>query len=257
MREQSKVKVTVRGAEIGGPLPQICLPLVGATRSKVLEEAEALARLQPDLLEWRIDGYGNVEDVEDCLSLLREMRGIICDVGLIFTCRIDLEGGMREISRDRRLELFNRVMESGDVDLVDVELCNDREFIDTIKDQALKCGVKVILSYHNFTETPSESMIYAKLVEAQVAGADIAKFAAMPKDHGDVLTLLNATHKARKEVIKGPIVAMSMGPQGAVSRLAGGLYGSDVTFAIGMQSSAPGQIPIGELKKGLTLLYDF
>ena len=40
-----------------------------------------------------------------------------------------------------------------------------------------------------------------------------------------------------------------------MSRLAGGLFGSDITFAIGMQASAPGQIPIAELREGMALLY--
>lgn len=255
MRQQSKMQVIVRGSVIGGPQPLVCLPLVGATRTTVLEEAEALVKLQPDLLEWRIDGYENVENIEDCLSLLKEMREIIGDTGLIFTCRIDLEGGIKKISRKARLELNCAVMETGDVDIIDVELCNDREFIDSIKSQAQKNGVKLILSYHNFSETPSDHFIYSKLVEAQTAGGDISKFAAMPKNYGDVLTLLNATQKARNEAVQVPIVAMSMGPEGAVSRLAGGLFGSDITFAIGMQASAPGQIPIKELRNGMALLY--
>lgn len=255
MRPQSRLPVHVRGALIGGPLPLICLPLVGETRAKVLEEAEALVKLQPDLLEWRIDGYQDVSNTEERLSLLKELRNIIGDTPLIFTCRIDLEGGMREIPRDTRLELNVAAMASGDIDLIDIELCNDRAFIDAIKAGADKSDTKLIFSYHNFSETPSEQFIHAKLIEAQTAGADIAKFAAMPKDYGDVLTLMNATHRARMETVEVPIVAMSMGPEGAVSRLAGGLFGSDITFAIGLQASAPGQISIGELRKGMTLLY--
>lgn len=245
----------VRGVLIGGPLPLVCLPLVGETRTRVIEEAHALVKLQPDLLEWRIDGYENVLNIEQSLALLKELRSIIGDTPLIFTCRIDLEGGMREIPRETRLELNLAAMASGDIDLIDIELCNDRAFLDAIKAQADKSGTKLILSYHNFTETPSEHFIHAKLVEAQTAGADIAKFAAMPKDHGDVLTLFNGTHRARMEAVEVPIVAMSMGPEGAVSRLAGGLFGSDITFAIGLQASAPGQIPIGELRNGMALLY--
>ncbi|MGI9537055.1 MAG: type I 3-dehydroquinate dehydratase [Desulfocapsaceae bacterium] len=256
MRQQSEVVVTVRGSVIGGPQPLICLPLVGDTRAKVLEEAEALVKLQPDLLEWRVDGYNDVEDIAESLSLLKEMRGVIGDTPLIFTCRIDLEGGIKKISRQVRLELNSAVIDSGNVDLVDVELCNDREFVDIVKADAQNNGVKLILSYHNFSETPSEHFIYSKLVEAQTAGGDISKFAAMPKNYGDVLTLLNATQRARNEAVQVPIVAMSMGPEGAVSRLAGGLFGSDITFAIGMQASAPGQIPIKELRNGMALLYN-
>ena len=105
----------------------------------------------------------------------------------------------RAVFRQTRLELNSAVMETGDIDLIDVELCNDREFIDILRAQAQTCGVKLILSYHNFAETPSEHFIYSKLFEAQTSGGDIAKFAAMPKNYGDVLTLLNATQKARNE----------------------------------------------------------
>lgn len=255
MRPQSKEQVIVRGRVIGGDRPLICLPLVGDTGTKVLQEAEALAALQPDLLEWRIDAYDNVESHNDCLALLKKVRAVIGEIPLIFTCRIDLEGGFKEISRESRLGLFSAATKSGDVDIIDIELCNDEEFIRTVREQTQQSTVQLILSYHNFKETPSELFIYSKLAEAQTAGADICKLAVMPADYGDVLTLLSATHKARNEVILGPIVTMSMGPQGAVSRLAGGLFGSDITFAIGMEASAPGQIPIKELKTGMDLLY--
>jgi len=256
MRQQSELQVTVRGAVIGGPRPLICLPLVGDTRAKVLQEAEELAALQPDLLEWRIDAYDKVERKEDCLSVLKELRKIIKEIPLIFTCRIDQEGGLKKISREKRLDLITAVMELGDVDIVDIELCNDATFISIVRERAKLSDVKLILSYHNFTETPSEPFIYSKLAEAQAAGADISKLAVMPKDYGDVLTLLSATNKARNEIVRCPMVTMSMGPEGAVSRLAGGLFGSDITFAIGMQASAPGQIPIMELKSGMALLYN-
>ena len=255
MRQQSKVQVVVRGATIGGPRPLICLPLVGETGIKILHEAKELAALQPDLLEWRIDAYDQVENREDCLSLLEELRDCIGNIPLIFTCRIDLEGGIKKIAQEKRLDLYTAVMQSGNVDLVDVELCNGQEFVRAIKEQALANNVNLILSHHNFKETPSEPFIYAKLVEAQTAGADIAKLAAMPNNYSDVLTLLSATNKARNEIIEGPIVTMSMGPEGAVSRLAGGLFGSDITFAIGLQSSAPGQIPIKELAGAMDVLY--
>lgn len=255
MRQQSKLQVTVRGAVIGGPRPLICLPLVGDTKAKILKEAKELVTLQPDLLEWRVDAYDKVESVEVVLSLLKELRGNISDIPLIFTCRIELEGGVKKIAQKKRLELLTAAMESGNVDIVDIELCNGEEFVKAIKERAKANNVKLILSYHNFKETPSEAFIYAKLVEAQSAGADIAKLAAMPKNYGDVLTLLSATNKARNESVEVPIVTMSMGPEGAISRLAGGLFGSDITFAIGMQASAPGQIPIKDLKTGMTLLY--
>jgi 3-dehydroquinate dehydratase-1 len=136
-----------------------------------------------------------------------------------------------------------------------VELCNEPDFIDEIKKICQECGTKLILSYHNFDATPAEADIHDKLVQAQNAGADIAKLAVMPKDYGDVLTLLAATLRARTGAVKVPIITMSMGAEGGVTRVVGGLFGSDLTFAIGEASSAPGQIPIGELRQAMAVLY--
>lgn len=256
MRQQSKLPVTVRGVVIGGPMPLICLPLVEGEKEHILREADKLVALQPDLLEWRVDACELVENIEECLTLLQEMREHIGKIPLIFTCRIDLEGGFKKLSQEKRLKLFTSAISSGNVDLVDIELCNEEKFIKVIQESAAAHDVKVILSSHNFKETPSEPFIYSKLVEAQTAGADIVKLAVMPETYGDVLTLLCATNKARNERVTVPIITMSMGPLGAVSRLAGGLFGSDITFAIGLQASAPGQIPIKELKTGMALLYN-
>jgi 3-dehydroquinate dehydratase-1 len=255
MRQQSTLPVAVRGVVIGGPRPLICLPLVGESKEQVLREAEGLVALRPDLLEWRVDACELVENIGECLALLRELRQSIGEIPLIFTCRIALEGGLKKLTQEKRLELFTAAIASGNVDLVDIELCNEEKFVKVIQERAKTDNVKVILSYHNFKETPSEPFIYSKLVEAQTAGADIAKLAVMPETYGDVLTLLSATNKARNERVRVPMVTMSMGPEGAVSRLAGGLFGSDITFAIGLQASAPGQIPIQELKMGMALLY--
>jgi 3-dehydroquinate dehydratase-1 len=255
MRQQSKVQVTVRKKVIGGTKPLICLPLVGETGEDILQEAKGLIALHPDLLEWRIDAYEKVENITDCLTVLQKLRQSVVDIPLIFTCRIDVEGGLKKITQEKRLELLCATISSGNIDIVDIELCNGEEFIEVIKEQAAKNNVKVILSYHNFKETPSEAFMYSKLVEAQTAGADIAKLAAMPHNYADVLTLLSATNKARNERVEVPIVTMSMGEEGAISRLAGGLFGSDITFAIGLRASAPGQIPIDGLRTGMSLLY--
>jgi len=255
MRQQSKVQITVRNRIIGGAQPLICLPLVGEKKDTVLDEARELTPLMPDLLEWRIDAYDKAENIDECLDDLEELRQIIGDIPLIFTCRIDKEGGVNTISQEKRLELYTAVCISGNVDIIDIELCNETVFVDAILKTARANNIAVILSYHNFNETPSQAFMYAKLVEAEAAGADIAKVAVMPKNYQDVLSLMSATNMARNERVQVPIITISMGSEGAVSRLAGGLFGSDISFAIGKKASAPGQIPIKDLKAGMNLLY--
>lgn len=256
MRLQSERKVTIRGKVIGGPELLICLPLVAETKADLLGQARELKTLDPDLLEWRIDGYGHVEDVGDSLQALIELRSVIGNIPLIFTCRIDREGGLKKIAQEIRLKLIIQAIQSGELDIVDVEMCNDSPFMDQVADVARRHDAKLILSYHDFNATPHEDLIYGKLVEARKLGADIAKVAVMPKDYKDVLTLLSATLKARNEGLEIPIVTMAMGPEGALTRLAGGLFGSDITFAIGKTASAPGQIPIKVLRRAMAALYE-
>ena len=50
------------------------------------------------------------------------------------------------------------------------------------------------------------------------------------------------------------VAGMAMGALGAVSRLAGGEFGSALTFAVGQAASAPGQMPVRELRAALAAL---
>lgn len=255
MRQQSKVQVTVRNTVIGGEKPLVCLPLVAKDLDALLGQTQELVTLQPDLLEWRIDAFDKVTEVEACSEALQRLRRVIGDMPLIFTCRIDREGGFKAITEEKRLELITTLMATGELDLVDVELCSGPEFLAAVRHAAAAHGSKLIFSYHNFQETPDEAFIMAKLLEGQSAGADITKLAVMPKSFADVLTLLTATNNSRNGAVTIPIVTMAMGAEGVITRLAGGLFGSDITFAIGNKTSAPGQVPIGELRPGMILLY--
>ena len=255
MRQQSRVQITVRDKVVGGAWPLICLPLVAKERVALCHEACELSALQPDMVEWRVDAFSGAGDVAQCLSVLRELRTIIGEIPLIFTCRIDREGGLQQLTQENRSELIIRAMESGLIDLVDIELCNEREFVEEIVARAKTVGVKLILSYHNFQETPGEELLAGKLAEAEKKGADVAKIAVMPKEYHDVLTLLSVTNTARHGQVDIPMIAISMGEAGKISRLAGGLFGSDITFGAGRESSAPGQMAFHDLKTGMALLY--
>jgi 3-dehydroquinate dehydratase I len=113
--------------------------------------------------------------------------------------------------------------------------------------------VKLVLSYHNFQETPPEAELVARLRQAAQLDADVAKIAVMPRGLDDVLAVLRATLTASREV-EVPVITMAMGSWGALTRLCGGVFGSALTFAIGAGSSAPGQVPIEDVRAALALL---
>ena len=83
----------------------------------------------------------------------------------------------------------------------------------------------------------------------------MAKIALMPQKEEDVLSLLSSTLAFRRDFPDAPLITMSMGELGMHSRLVGGLYGSDLTFAVGSAASAPGQIPVARLRGAFELLY--
>ena len=84
--------------------------------------------------------------------------------------------------------------------------------------------------------------IKERLCKAKECGCYAGKLACMPKTREDVDTLLNATAAMKEEFPDFPLITMSMGELGKVSRLYGGLYGSFVSFGCVSEASAPGQV---------------
>ena len=110
-------------------------------------------------------------------------------------------------------------------------------------------------SNHDFVKTPEEGRIVERLRAMDKAGADILKMAVMPHSREDVLTLLKATVKVRESDICKPLVTMSMGDLGLVSRLCGETFGADMTFGTGAKASAPGQMEALKLQEVLEAIH--
>ena len=146
------------------------------------------------------------------------------------------------------MELICSVCEHSSVAFVDYETCNDIDNIQKIKNAVRKNGKHFILSYHNFIETPENGELLKRLEIAETYGADVAKLAVMPKSEEDVFRLLKITRQADRTMTI-PVITMAMGELGRISRMIGWLYGSVLTFGVGVQSSAPGQLPIQDLKR--------
>lgn len=157
---------------------------------------------------------------------------------------------MRE---DEKVQLIADVCKNRLVDLIDYELQYADAELPYLREVSRKYGVSMIISYHNFQATLRREEIIEKLLKAESLGADIAKVAVMPQTAEDVLVLLQATQDARTQV-RIPVITMSMGGLGSITRMIGWVFGSAVTFAVGENGSAPGQIPIEELKTVLHIV---
>jgi 3-dehydroquinate dehydratase I len=242
------IVVESRGKKRDAETPLICTPLVGKTRERVLAEAAAVIAKKPDVIEWRVDFFAAIGETDVVLETARALRSVAGKLPIIFTRRSSKEGGERiPIDDEKVVELYEAVSASRLVDFIDFEMGNDAEHIRRVRDSTRANETRLILSYHNFGYTPGVEFLVGRFLEAERLGADVAKVAVMPRDRSDVLNLLAATAQADDKA-KIPLISMAMGPLGAVTRMVGGLFGSGLMFAVGEAASAPGQIPIGDLK---------
>jgi len=240
--------IDIRGRKLGGDTPLICSPLVGRTRERVLAEAAAVIAKKPDVIEWRVDYFDAIGDTAVVLATGKALRAVAGDAPIIFTRRSSKEGGERIALDDEGVvRLYDAIGASGVIDFLDFEMSNDPEHVRRVVTAAHAGATRVILSHHNFGYTPGIEFIVQRFLEAERLGGDVAKVAVMPRDRADVLTLLAATAQAAAKS-RIPLISMSMGPLGAVTRMIGGVFGSSLSFAVGEGSSAPGQMPIADLK---------
>jgi 3-dehydroquinate dehydratase-1 len=238
----------------GGRLPAVCAPLVAATREALAVEAAAVAARQPDLLEWRVDFFQRIAETQEVLAAAAALRAAAPGIPVLLTRRAQREGG-QPIALDEPgvLALYRAVIASGLVDLVDYEMENAAADVAQVRALCTAQGVPLVLSFHDFQRTPDSEQLAARFAQAQRLGADIAKLAVMPGSMADVHRLLGATLAASGS-LGIPVISMAMGGLGAVSRLCGGEFGSALTFAVGASASAPGQIPIAEVRAALAVL---
>ena len=246
--------VEVRGVRLGEGPPKICVSMTGKNREELQEEAKRLLALDLDVVEWRVDFFEACDSVEDVLDRLAELRGLLGELPLIFTFRSLREGGQRELPTEAYLRMNREAAASGHADLIDIELFTGDEAVREMTRELRTLGVCSIVSNHDFDKTPPREELVSRLRRARELGGDLPKIAVMPHNAGDVLALLEATHIVASEGT-GPIITMSMDRIGAISRVAGGTFGSALTFGAARQASAPGQLAAAELRGILSALY--
>lgn len=246
--------VKLRDIEIGAGVPKVIVPIVAKTAEGILEKAREIMSYTFDMVEWRADFYEDALDTAKVLSTLEDLRSAIGEKPLLFTFRTKEEGGERDIDMESYTALNIAVAQSGNADLIDVQIFSGdgvvRENIDAIH----ASGCKVVGSSHDFERTPDKADLIRRMRKMQDMGADIPKIAVMPRSEADVIALLDATQEMHTSYADRPIITMSMG-RGVVSRLCGEYFGSAATFGMVGQASAPGQIPSDQLLDVLSILH--
>lgn len=237
----------IAGLSFGAGAPKICVPLMAGDLPALEQELAAADSLPAELWEWRADAFAG--DWTLALALLRDKasRPVLC------TLRTKEQGGGQALSPQAYEERLTGLLGAeGTFQLIDIELACGEERSQRLAGLAKSRGLGVVISHHDFAATPDKAVMRALLRKMKSLGADLPKLAVMPTCPADVLALLEVTMEAAEEL--GPVITMSMESLGRVSRVCGELTGSCLTFAAGLQASAPGQIGAQALRNMLDSL---
>ncbi|MDD7281190.1 type I 3-dehydroquinate dehydratase [Floccifex sp.] len=243
--------VNIKNIEFGKGKPKICVPIMGSNINELEKEINGLDGLMYDVVEWRMDYY-DFDNIDALLQAVHFIHNKLKKGLLLATFRTSNEGGVKEISDEQYRIINEAIILSGNIDLVDIEYFRERQVVQSLLTLAHENNVCVIMSNHDFEKTPSYEQMINRLDGMHEMGADIAKLAVMPNDEDDVFTLLKATNDCSSK----PIITMSMGKIGLISRLTGEIYGSCMTFGCADKASAPGQINANELNTVLDVIHN-
>lgn len=244
----------IKGKIIGKGKPLVCVPVMESSKEEILRETRRLEEAHTEMIEWRVDAFENVESPNVIREILNEMKHIIKESILVYTFRSKNQGGCKALSAADIYDIHQVAAESDVVDFIDVEYFeakNPQKEIAMLREM----GAYVIASHHDFEQTPDTEVIRMLLEQIRESGADVVKLAVMPQNMWDVLHLLEETNRFHENHPDYPLITMSMGAKGGISRVAGEFFGSCVTFGAGGQASAPGQLPVKQLEEILHILH--
>ena len=183
----------------------------------------------PDLVEFRLDRVQNT-DVVKRIGKVKRFPAIATDKS-------------NKESKEKEKTLLIAA-ESG-FDYVDVDAA--AASTSTIVDKAKTSGSKVIISSHDYSGTPSLSVLREVLRSEQKINGDLFKIVTTARHPRDNLTVLEFL-ASKPQNIK--LVSFAMGSMGVPSRVLSPIFGAEFTFAALSDNSATadGQLGIDRLR---------
>ena len=222
------------------------MKLVVSIMPRTLEEAQQLDRSRydgADVIEWRADFLDKNEILTVAPAVFEKFAGR----EILFTLRTRGEGGQIDLTSEEYLAIIQDIQSIYHPDYIDFEFYSHRE----VFEQMLEFS-NLVLSYHNFQETPENMMEI--LSELTRLSPKLVKVSVMAHNEQEVLDLMNYTRGFKTLNPEQDYVTISMGKVGKISRLTADLTGSSWSYASVGEESAPGQIPLENMRRIRELL---
>lgn len=215
----------------------ICTAVKGST---IEEMRKAIYSILSNIVELRID------TLKDYYNTFQEVKQLVNELHRlgkksIITLREKSEGGEYAGPNDVKLKILTELA-SVNPDFIDVEL--NFPLLNNLMDKLKNTGIKVILSYHDFSRTPEYDILRDFVKNGLNNGACIVKVITLAKDSSDNVVTLSLCSEW-----KGKVISFCMGKKGLVSRILAPFFGAPFTYAYpkGGDPTAPGQISVDEV----------
>ncbi len=217
---------------------KLTVPITANRVTEAVRDIRLAAEAGADLVEMRLDYL----DSMDYPAIVKSSP-----LPILWTLRHASEGGKFTGSVEEQIRQLLAAVEAGGA-YADIEY---RRWMEAgpagvkLAETVSKKKAKLILSIHNFKETPKDIVSLGKEIE-KVPCCDVVKIACMAEAITDNFLIFDAVKQ-----IKKPVIAITMGPLGAVSRVLAKMLGMELTFAsLGQEkASAPGQLTAGQMKE--------
>ena len=195
-------------------------------------------RKPPDFFELRLDALaGSVETVRKAIAKL--------PAPFIITARDSREGGAIPLSTPDRRELLLRFLPGAAY--VDIEL-RAAPAMAPVLDMARAKKIGIIISFHDFQQTPGASRLDQIARKAQSLGPDLVKIATRTDTPAELKRLLDLFERSRG--VRN-IVVMGIGKLGPKSRTQLARRGCALNYAHLGTIRVAGQLSIPELRRAL------
>ncbi|GHT69178.1 3-dehydroquinase [Bacteroidia bacterium] len=205
---------------------KICVSIANVDFETCLQAVQqyALAELRLDLLPF---------SAEQIKILFQQKSNIIA------TCRAGV------YNDDERLQRLFWAIDAG-ATYVDIEIESPENYRERLVERAKAKHCKVIISYHNFENTPPLNKLQLIVNQVVGMGADITKLVTTAHDASDAARILSLY-----EHHSNPLTAFAMGEAGKVTRIAAPFLGAPFTYAALAQGNgtASGQLTVEQMQE--------
>lgn len=195
-------------------------------------------RQPPDLFELRLDAL-----VANLAAVQREIGKLPAPV--IITARHPQEGGVNNLPAAKRRALLSKFLHHASY--IDVELRSAGASAAILAAARAK-NIRTILSFHDFSGTPSAEVLNEIAATARSLGADLLKIATRT-DTPEQLARLQQFFSSHRRTTK--ISAMGMGKLGSAARLWCAKRGSVLNYAHLGVAHIEGQLSVAQWRRAL------